>query len=109
MKWISVEEKLPDSKLDDKPIVVLINKTPILCGVGTATFILTKNMVYFSLNSRLWIKDSYFGDVTHWMPVPPPPPDERKYRFVFDEDPLVYFEKHGKYIRPRKEYIDEVD
>ncbi len=78
MKWISVEERLPDDHLEDKTVVCLINNTPILCEVGTANFMLTDNRVYFSLRSCEWVKDAYFGDVTHWMPLPPPPKEQKK-------------------------------
>ena len=61
MKWISVEDRLPDS---DTHLIVCHDDG----GVGTAFF-------YNDLFSRDW--RSIFDDITHWMPLPEPPEDKR--------------------------------
>lgn len=70
-EWISVKDRLPNS--ENKHIVCLVNNTPILVAVHDATFSLVKGTVSFYFPTRKWIKDPYFSDVTHWMPLPKAP------------------------------------
>ena len=70
-EWISVRDQLPSK--DDSVIVCLINGIPILCEVHDATLSLTNNRVSFFWPKKEWIKDEYYGEVTHWMPLPKQP------------------------------------
>jgi hypothetical protein len=67
MEWISVKDKLPEEK--HNCIICLINKIPIACKVHNGTFNL-KIGCSFHWPSQKWIKDDFFAEVTHWMPLP---------------------------------------
>ncbi len=69
--WISVKDRLPNQS--NVNIICLINNKPILCAVHDCTFSLTKNNVSFYWPDNTWIKDIYYSEVTHWMPLPDPP------------------------------------
>jgi len=71
MEWISVKDRLPSK--DMKNIVCLINENPILAMVHDATFCLKDGRVSFYWPQKQWIKDKYFGEITHWMPLPKKP------------------------------------
>ena len=71
MKWMNVNDKLPDRSLNF--IICLINDKPILCEVHDATFCLIEGRVSFYWPSNKWVKDEYYSNVTHWMPLPEPP------------------------------------
>jgi hypothetical protein len=56
MMWISVDDRLPD---DDGVVVVSVNKVARFVDVDC-------------FEDGNW--QSYmYGDITHWMPLPPPP------------------------------------
>ena len=61
MKWISVEDRLPESLM-----LVLIN-----CG-GTAV-----NIGYYNEDEKVWYfqynKENWSQNITRWMPLPPTP------------------------------------
>jgi len=67
-EWISVRDQLPSK--DDSVIVCLINGIPILCEVHDYTLSLTDGRVSFFWPKKEWIKDEYYGEVTHWIPLP---------------------------------------
>lgn len=71
MEWISVKERLPTK--EHREIVCLINKRPIPCLVHDATLSFSLNSLSYHWPTRQWIKDKYFAEVTHWMPLPEPP------------------------------------
>jgi len=71
MEWISVKDRLPLPCHEH--VVCLINNKPILCLVHDATFTITQGLVSFYWPTQKWFKDQYFGEVTHWMPLPQPP------------------------------------
>lgn len=73
MDWIKVEDRLPTK--EHKIIVCLINGNPILANVHDAPFYLKKSCVSFYFPKKQWVKDDYFAQVTHWMPLPNPPND----------------------------------
>ena len=70
MEWISVENKLP--REDDEWIVCLINGHPVLGRVGNATVYIGDH-IYFYFPTNKWIKNSLYGDITHWTPLPEKP------------------------------------
>lgn len=70
-EWISVKDRLPSNK--DNEIVCLINGKCILAVVHDATFSLTQGHVSFYWPTKTWVKDHYYNEVTHWMPLPEPP------------------------------------
>ena len=67
-EWISVKDRLPNK--DNKIIVCLINNTPILAIIHDATVLFTGGKVTFYWPTQEWIKDNYYGQITHWMPLP---------------------------------------
>jgi hypothetical protein len=69
--WRDVKEFVPSK--EHKYIVCLINGYPVLATVHFSTFTLTKGSVSFYWPTQQWIKDDYFGEVTHWMALPSPP------------------------------------
>jgi hypothetical protein len=71
MEWISVKDRLP--KKGDNIIVCLINDKPILCQVHDANIIFTDSRISFYYPTQEWVKDQYFGEITHWMPLPRTP------------------------------------
>ena len=74
MEWINVKDRLPSK--ENQHIVCLINEKPLLCCVHDATVCLTKDQVSFYWPTKKWMKDVYYGEVTHWMPLPEPPEDK---------------------------------
>lgn len=76
MEWISVKDRLPSK--ENELIVCLVNRNAILCFVHDATISLSTNCVSFYYPTREWIKDKYYSEVTHWMPLPKPPKEIEK-------------------------------
>lgn len=74
MKWISIKDDLPE---EDQYVLVTNGK---LVEEG-----------YFSQwnDAPRWGKSPYFGEVTHWMPLPEKPNEI--------ENPLVFREKPGEF------------
>lgn len=68
MEWISVKDRLPNK--ENKQLVCLINGNPILCIVHDATLSLAIGCLSFYWPTKEWIKDRYYGEVTHWMALP---------------------------------------
>jgi len=59
MEWIRVEDRLPDTRGD---FLVYDNYTLIAWA-------------FFSSEKRWVSGDEFLNNVTHWMPLPPPPKD----------------------------------
>lgn len=59
--WISVEERLPEV---NKDVWCYSNRNGGYMFIG-----------YIGYRTRGWMEDGtlHIGDVTHWMPLPPPP------------------------------------
>ncbi len=57
-KWISVEERLPES---DKKVLVLTDKGDVTCG----------NYILGTMYAATDVPE--FEEITHWMPLPPKP------------------------------------
>ncbi len=72
-EWIRVKDRLPTEK--DKYIICLINDFPILCEVHNSTFSLNENRLSFYWPTKEWIKDKFYGEITHWTPLPIAPKD----------------------------------
>lgn len=68
-EWISVKDRLPTK--ENKVIICLINNEIILCEVHDSTIILNQSCVSFYWPTKKFIKDRYYSEVTHWIPVPP--------------------------------------
>lgn len=60
MKWISVEDRLPDDSFLEKEIIICILNRFGERRVDTKKF--------WGVHSALWN-----NDITHWMPLPKPP------------------------------------
>jgi hypothetical protein len=67
-KWISVKDKLPAK--ENHYIVCLINGCPILCCVHDSNFCITEGQLSFYWPNQKWVRDKYYAEVTHWMPLP---------------------------------------
>jgi len=76
MNWISVKDRLPNK--ENKEIICLINSHPISCIVHDNTFSLTKNNISFFWPTRKWVKDIYYAEVSHWMPLPEHPKEQEE-------------------------------
>lgn len=87
MKWISIEDSLPDKQGE---IVVLVGGKIFLgYSLPYGTLFLTEcKFVYFfskpsfipgsdisMTNGSYWSIPSEYKEVTHWMPLPQPPKD----------------------------------
>lgn len=71
MKKIPVTERLPDESMEEEDIIVWINNNPHLAYVSPRdSVMLIRHAVCFYPHEKKWIKDEYYGDVTHWMPLP---------------------------------------
>lgn len=60
-EWISVEDRLPER---DSEVICRSNKEGNRIFIG-----------YLGYRSGAWMEDGsmHIGEVTHWMPLPPPP------------------------------------
>ena len=67
-KWISVGERLPEMR---KPVLCLLRS---ICYGGKSYYY----AVDYMLDDNQWWESggSWKYEVTHWMPLPPPPPKE---------------------------------
>jgi hypothetical protein len=71
MRRIPVNERLPTKDQEGKLILVWINHSPHLAEVPQpGQFLTMQNKIYFFLDTQKWMKDAYYGEVTHWMPLP---------------------------------------
>ena len=73
MEWINVKDRLPEFEL---PVFVCDNKN------ADSRFICRLESITKSSNgqSHTWLEgnsghDTWYYDVTHWMPLPEPPKD----------------------------------
>jgi len=77
MKWISVDERLPDIYYPDKLLVVV--KDPNCSYVAMAGFfdVYENDEIHFTQVAHFELEDPGCIDlpakVTHWMPLPDPP------------------------------------
>lgn len=74
MEWISVKDKLPTK--NDKDVVCLINGYPMLGIVTDANLFLGNEQIYFYWPNGKWLKNNYYAEITHWMPLPKPPKEK---------------------------------
>lgn len=67
-KWTSVEERLPEE-----------DGMSVLCAVKDLWGTCVCEGYYSEISNRVWPVEEDFalGEVTHWMPMPKPPEEER--------------------------------
>jgi len=72
MEWIKCSDRLPDR--NNKYIVCLINNLPVLATVHSADISLSLEPSFYWPTEE-WIKNRYYGEITHWIPLPDKPKD----------------------------------
>jgi len=69
--WISVEDRLPE---DDGDVLVCYDWR---AKEDNAYFSHESPIVIDFLAGGKWVHDVYYGDITHWMPLPDPPEEDK--------------------------------
>lgn len=60
----------PGPEYNCKFILVWINHVPHIAFVPARDMpVITTSQVHYFLTRQEWIKDAYYGDVTHWSPI----------------------------------------
>ena len=71
-EWKDVNEELPTVEYIDRFILVIINGGILIGSIKhiDGCYFSYPDEICFNLNSKKWIKNRFYGDITHWMVVP---------------------------------------
>lgn len=77
MEWVSVEERLPEDGNENQRAIKVLVAIKAKNGITVRSQTRFKDRRYSAKGYEFyWKWRSAAGEVTHWMPLPPPPKED---------------------------------